>query len=363
MSSLHSPYTFRNGVTAPNRLALAPMTNGQSQPSGDLGEAELVWLARRVDGGFGILETCAAHVAQDGKAWAGQLGVDEDSRLPGLTRLAHRLRARGGLGIVQLFHGGLRASRKHSGVPTWSASEHREDGPTYEVPRAATAEDLTRVIEQFAAAAARCEHAGFQGVELHGAHGYLFSQFLSSTMNQRSDGWGGSLERRARLLRETMRAVRARVSSSFVVGVRLSLEDFGFARGLDLDESIEVARWVVEDGAEFVHASLWNVEANTKKRPEAHPLALLREALPSNIALFTAGSIWTLDEAKRAMDRGADIIALGRAAVMNPSWPDEAKDPSFEPRRPPMSPEELIARDVSPQFVEYLRRWQGFVSP
>ncbi len=362
MSSLHSPYTFRNGVTAPNRLALAPMTNGQSLPSGDLGEAELAWIGRRADGGFGILETCAAHVAQDGKAWAGELGVDDDARLPGLARLARRLRVRDGLGIVQLFHGGLRASRKHSGAQPWSASEHREDGPTYEIPRAASEEDLARVIEQFAAAAARCEQAGFQGVELHGAHGYLFSQFLSSTMNQRGDGWGGALERRARLLRETMRAVRARVSTSFVVGVRLSLEDFGFAKGLDLDESLEVARWMAEDGADFVHASLWNAEATTKKRPEAHPLLLLRQALPAPIAIFTAGSIWTIDEAKRAMDRGADIVALGRAAVMNPSWPDEARAPDFQPRRPPMSAEELIALDVSPLFVEYLRRWQGFVS-
>lgn len=361
-SSLHAPYSFRNGVTTPNRVALAPMTNGQSEPNGDLGEAELAWLARRVDGGFGILMTCAAHVAQDGKAWAGQLGIEDDARLHGLTRLAHRLRARGGLGMVQLFHGGLRANRKHSGAQPWSASEHREDGSNYEVPRAATAEDLARVIEQFAAAAARAERAGFQGVEMHGAHGYLLSQFLSTTMNQRSDGWGGPLENRARLIREVTRAVRARVSSSFVVGVRLSLEDYAFARGLDLDESIEVARWLAADGADFIHASLWDVEASTKKRPEAHPLQLLRAALPAEIAVITAGSIWTAEEARRAMDRGADIIALGRAAVLNPSWPDETRDPSFEPRRPPMSPEELVERAVSPQFVEYLRRWKGFVS-
>jgi 2,4-dienoyl-CoA reductase-like NADH-dependent reductase (Old Yellow Enzyme family) len=361
-SSLHAPYSFRNGVTAPNRLALAPMTNGQSELNGDLGEAELAWLARRVDGGFGIVMTCAAHVAQDGKAWAGELGIDDDARLPGLTRLAHRLRARGGLGMVQLFHGGLRASRKQSGAQPWSASEHHEDGPNYEVPRAATEEDLSRVIEQFAAAAARAEKAGFQGVEMHGAHGYLLSQFLSTTMNQRSDGWGGALENRARLIREVTRAVRARVATGFVVGVRLSLEDYGFARGLDLDESIEVARWLASDGADFIHASLWDVEASAKKRPEAHPLQLLREALPRETALLTAGSIWTIEEAQRAMDRGADIVALGRAAVLNPAWPDEARDGSFEPRRPPMSPEELVERAVSPQFVEYLRRWKGFVS-
>lgn len=362
MTALHTPYTFRNGVTMPNRLALAPMTNGQSEKNGDLGQNELTWLARRVDGGFGMIATCAAHIAQDGKAWAGELGIDEDSRLPGLTRLAERLAARGGLGIVQLFHGGLRANRKHSGSQPWSASAHREDNPNYEVPREATEEDLARVIEQFAAAAARAERAGFQGVEVHGAHGYLPSQFLSTLMNQRADRWGGSLPNRARLIREITRAIRARVSPRFVVGVRLSLEDYAFAKGLDLDESLQVARWLVEDGVEFLHASLWDAAAHTKKRPEAHPLELLRAELPADIAIIAAGGIWSVDEALRTMQRGADVISLGRAAVLNPAWPDEAKQPGYEPKRPPMAPEELVARDVSPIFVDYLRRWPGFVA-
>jgi 2,4-dienoyl-CoA reductase-like NADH-dependent reductase (Old Yellow Enzyme family) len=363
MTELHAPYTFRNGVAMPNRLALAPMTNGQSEPNGDLGEDELTWLARRVDGGFGMITTCAAHVAQDGKAWAGELGIDDDARLPGLTRLAERLHTRGGLGVVQLFHGGLRASRKHSGAQPWSASAHEESGANYETPRPATEEDLARVIEQFAAAAARAERAGFQGVEVHGAHGYLPSQFLSTLMNQRGDRWGGSLENRARLVREITRAIRARVSAKFVVGVRLSLEDYAFAKGLDLDESLEVARQLADDGADFLHASLWDVEPNTKKRPEAHPLELLRAALPAEVAIMVAGSIWTVEQAQRAMERGADLISLGRAAVLNPDWPDEAKaGTSYEPRRPPMAADELVARAVSPKFVEYLRRWPGFVA-
>ena len=361
-SALHAPYTFRNGVTMPNRVALAPMTNGQSQPDGSLGEDELVWLARRADGGFGMIATCAAHVAQDGKAWAGELGIDEDSRLPGLTRLAERLRVRGGLGVVQLFHGGLRASRKHSGAAPWSASAHQESGPSYETPRPATEEDLARVIEQFGEAAARAERAGFQGVEVHGAHGYLPSQFLSTVMNQRGDRWGGELANRARLMRELTRSVRAKVSPGFLVGVRLSLEDFAFAKGLDLDESLQVAQWIAEDGADFLHASLWDVHANTKKRPEAHPLELLRAALPAEVAILAAGTIWSVEDAERAMARGADVVSLGRAAVLNPDWPDEARKPGYQPRRPPMAPDELVGRAVSPKFVEYLRRWEGFVA-
>src|SRR5690242_9715214 len=280
------PYTFRSGAVVPNRIALAPMTNCQSQPDGTLGDDELAWLARRADGGFGLIETCAAYVAQDGKAWAGELGVDRDEDLPGLTRLAERLRRGGGAAIVQLFHGGVRASSAVSGQPVWSASAFDEETPGFEVPRAATSDDIVRVIDQFAAAAARCVRAGFDGVELHGAHGYLLCQFLSRTMNPRADGWGGDLAGRARLVREVTRAVRAWVGAHAIVGVRLSLEDRGNARGLDLDESLQVARWLADDGIDFIHASLWDSAAMTTKRPAEHPIPLLRAALPKDVAVI-----------------------------------------------------------------------------
>src|SRR5438067_2249614 len=119
---LFRPLTLRCGLVVPNRIWLAPMTNGQSLADGTLGEDEHAWLARRADGGFGLVETCAAHVAQDGKAWPGQLGVDRDADVPGLRRLAERLRRGGAAAIVQLFHGGVRASSSVSGEPVWSAS-------------------------------------------------------------------------------------------------------------------------------------------------------------------------------------------------------------------------------------------------
>jgi 2,4-dienoyl-CoA reductase-like NADH-dependent reductase (Old Yellow Enzyme family) len=359
---LYEPLTLRCGVTLPNRLALAPMTNQQSLPDGRLGEDELAWLARRADGGFGLIETCAAYVGLDGKAWEGELGVDRDEDLPGLARIAERVHAAGAIAMVQLFHGGVRATQKLSGEQVWSASTWHEDGADFETPRPATGDDIARVIAQFAAAAARAEQAGFDGIELHGAHGYLLCQFLSATMNPRTDGWGGDLAGRARLIREVMRACRAKVGKGFAVGARLSLEDWGHAKGLDLDESLQVMRWLAEDGADFIHASLWNAQRNTKKRPDAHPLQLARAALPSDVALVTAGSIWTRAEAEEARTRGADVIALGRAGILNPDWPRLAREPGWEPRRPPMARAELIATSVSPQFAQYLTRWKNFVA-
>ena len=359
---LYEPLTLRSGAVVPNRIALAPMTNGQSLADGRLGDDELTWLARCADGGFGLIETCAAYVALDGKAWDGELGVDADDDLPGLTRLAERLRRGGGLAIVQLFHGGVRATQRLSGEQVWSASSWQEDAPTFEVPRPATERDIAGVIERFAAAAARCQIAGFDGIELHGAHGYLLSQFLSATMNPRGDGWGGDPVGRARLIREVVRAVRARVGPRFTVGVRLSLEDWGSARGLDLDDSLQVARWLADDGVDFVHASLWNAAAMTRKRPDQHAIPLLRAALPRDVAVIAAGGLWTAADAIALRERGADIVALGRAAICNPDWPIAARTPGWEPVRPPLTRAQLAERSISPVFIGYLSRWKNFVA-
>ena len=355
---LYDPLTLRCGITLPNRIALAPLTNKQSDPDGLLGDDELAFLARRADGGFGTIETCATYVGLDGKAWEGELAIDRDACIPRLTRLAERIHAAGAIALVQLFHGGARADHVLTGEQPWSASAWTDANAS---PRAASDDDMHRAIDQFVAGAARAQAAGFDGVELHGAHGYLLSQFLSREMNTRSDDWGGTLANRARLLRAIAQKVRTRCGARFVVGVRLSLEDFGQARGLDLDESLEVARWLATDGVDFIHASLWDVARTTTKRPGVHALPLLREVLPRDVAIVTAGKIWTREEAEQVLARGADVVALGRSAIVNPDWP-RVVAAGGEPRRPPLTRAELADRAVSPRFAEYLTRWKGFVA-
>ena len=271
--ALFEPLTFPCGATAPNRVWLAALTNGQSNDDGTLGDDELRWLTRRAAGGFGVITTCAAYVARDGKAWVGELGVDDDRGIPRLRTLATAVHDHGALALAQIFHGGVRAAQAQSGEQPWSATTWTEEAPDFEVPRPATEADLARVIAQFAAAARRCVEAGLDGVEIHGAHGYLPSQFLSRTFNTRDDHWGGApIAQRARLMRTIVQAVRAATPSDFIVGVRLSPEDFGHARGLDLDENVEVARWLCDDGADYIHLSLWRAERNTTKRPDEHAL-------------------------------------------------------------------------------------------
>jgi len=357
---LLEPLVLRCGLRTRNRAWLAPMTNGQSHPDGSLGDDELRWIERRADGGFGVIETCAAHVSLDGQGWAGELGVYSDELLPGLGKLASAIASRGAAGIVQIFHGGLRSPSSLTGKQPWSASAY--EGPGVELARAASEADIARVLGDFEHAAVRAHKAGFSGVELHGAHGYLLGQFLSATLNTRTDPWGGSLENRARLAREATRAVRRSVPKSFAVGVRLSPEDRGNAVGLDLDESIQVARWLSDDGVDFIHLSLWDSAKNTKKRPEEHAVPLFRRALPREVAVVVAGGIWTRAEAEAILEKGASAIAVGLAGIANPDWAARVADPAWSPRRPPLTIAELRGLGLSEAFAGRMRNWKGFVA-
>ncbi|MCP3057828.1 NADH:flavin oxidoreductase [Myxococcus sp. K38C18041901] len=356
MAGLFDPLVLREGVVARNRVWLAPLTNKQSHADGTLSDAELHFLERRAEGGFGLVETCAAHVQQDGKAWSGELGVHDDAMLPGLRRLADRVHQGGALLSAQLFHGGLRADPAVSGMSRWSASAH---GGADEC-REGTEAEIEAVIASFASAARRCAQAGFDAVELHGAHGYLLSQFLSTTYNLRADRWGGSLENRSRLIRETLAAVR-RAAPSLVLAVRLSPEDFGQARGLDLDESLDVARMLADEGMDILHLSLWRAGLNTTKRPQEHATALFRRAVPARVKMVVAGAIWTKEDAEAQLARGADAVALGRSAIANHDWPERIQR-GAPIQQPPLSFDLLRTEGASPGFIDYLRGWKNFVA-
>lgn len=362
MTDLFSPLTLRSGATLPNRLALAPLTNLQSHDDGTLSPAEERWLLRRARGGFGVVSTCAAHVLAEGKTFDGQLGCFDDGQLPGLTALARGIRSHGALGVVQLMHGGARGPRRLTGVEPSSASVVDEGREGVEPPRALRGDELPAIVDAFVAAAVRAARAGFSGVEVHAAHGYLLTQFLSSRTNLRGDAWGGSGEGRMRLTREIARRTRAAVSPPFFVGVRISPEDHGLARGLDLDESLELATRLAYDGVDCVHVSLWDGRKPTQKRPSEHPVPLFRAALPREVALVAAGGVFTREDAEWLLSRGADVVALGRAAILDPDWPVHARAPGFVPRRGPLTHDEYLEVDVSPIFARYLERFDGMVA-
>src|SRR5262249_51061861 len=130
----------------------------------------------------------------------------------------------------------------------------------------------------------------------------------------------------------------------------------------DLDESLTVAKWLCDDGIDFLHLSLWRAEKNTTKRPDEHAVPLFRAVCPSDVRIMVAGNIWTRADAEAQLAKGADAVALGRSAIPTPAGPRPIAEPGWEPRRPPLTPAELAERGLSETFVGYMRRWKGFVA-
>ncbi len=340
-----------------NRLTLAPLTNKQSHPDGSLSDDEIRWLVARASGGMGLVMTAAAYVTPTGKAWIGQLGVHDDAMLPGLTRLADEIRAAGAASAVQLHHGGLRADPAASGeqrVAPWAdeASGARE----------MTTAEIHETVEAFVAAAVRVERAGLDGVQIHGAHGYLLCEFLSSR-NTREDGYGGSLDDRTRILREIVQGIRDATGPDFQVGLRLTPERMG----IELADAVETARWALSCGLlDALDMSLWDVRKEPEEESYAgtqlidHFTGMER----GDTRLSVAGKVLGSHDAQWCLDQGADAVTIGTGAILQWDVADRMlADAGFRSVDQPVTREHLATQLVGPAFVDYLAAgWKDFVA-
>jgi 2,4-dienoyl-CoA reductase-like NADH-dependent reductase (Old Yellow Enzyme family) len=356
MTDLFDPLRFTRGPAMKNRFMLAPLTNLQSGADGIMSEDEFRWLTFRATGGFGMVMTCAAHVQRIGQGFPGQLGVWSDAHLPGLTRLAAKIRAEGSLSSVQLHHAGIRSPKDLIGEAPVGPSEDAETGA-----RALSEGEVEQLIEDFVAAAVRAEHAGFDGVEIHGAHGYILCAFLSPETNRRADRWGGSLENRARIVFEIIKGVRARTRPDFQVGLRISPERFG----LQFADQLDVARWMLASGdLDYLDMSLWDVFKAPVEQDYAHkPLIDWFVGLPrGETRLGAAGKLMSASDVRRVLDHGADFALLGRAAILHHDFPMKVRaDPDFHTIAVPVTRAHLQAEGLGPAFVSYMNTWKGFV--
>ncbi|MCA8903018.1 MAG: NADH:flavin oxidoreductase [Hyphomonas sp.] len=356
MTLLFSPLPLARGPALKNRFMLAPLTNLQSHADGTLSDDELRWLTYRAEGGFGLTMTCAAHVQAKGQGFPGQLGVFGDEHLPGLTRLAAALNKAGTHSVVQLHHAGMRSPKELIGEAPHCPSANEEFGAW-----PMSLDEVKQSRDAFIAAARRAEKAGFHGAELHGAHGYLICQFLSSEVNQRTDEYGGSFENRARFLYECIDGVRAECGKDFSLGVRLSPERFG----MDIGEILGLASALLNDPRiDYLDMSLW--DAFKEPQDEAHKGKSLVEwfgALPRGTChLGAAGKITTGQACRDAMDAGLDFVIIGRGAILHHDFPEQVQaDPDFIPHPLPVPEAHLRAERLGEAFVSYMKTWKGFV--
>jgi len=358
MTDLSAPLHLTRGPAWANRIALAPLTNWQSHADGTLGEDEYRWLTMRAHGGFGMTMTCAAHVQANGQGFPGQLGAWSDAHLPGLERLAAGIRGGGGVSCLQLYHGGRRADPKLTGQPAVAPWDDAETGA-----RALTTSEVRQLVQDFVAAARRAERAGFHGVELHGAHGYLLAQFLDAEHNRRDDRYGGNFEDRCRILFELIDAIRAATGPQFQLGLRLSPERFDIRIG----EALALAQRVMAEGRlDYLDMSLWDCFKPPQDPAYAgQPLIAHFAALPrGNTRLGVAGKIMDAATARRCLEAGVDFVLIGRGAMLHHDFARRAlADPGFRSVERPVSRAYLEAQGLGPAFVHYVAStWPRFVA-
>jgi 2,4-dienoyl-CoA reductase-like NADH-dependent reductase (Old Yellow Enzyme family) len=351
MAQLTDPLQLRSGATLKNRFVLSPLTNLQSHSDGVLSDDEFRWLTMRAQGGFALTMTCAASVQESGVGFPGQLGFHDERHLPGLTRLADAIKSQNSHAVAQLHHGGLR-SLKNPKAP--SADEKLK-------AEAMTLDEVRESRDHFISAAQRAERAGFDGVELHGAHGYLICSFLSPELNRRDDAYGGSPENRARFLFECIDGVRAATKPGFSLGVRLSPERWG----IQLPEIRDVAQWLMRDARiDYIDMSLWDIRKEPNDEAyQGRTLASYFTDLDRNgTRLGAAGKIMSAEDARDVIAMGFDFPVLGRAAILHHDFPKRAAaDANFAAIATPVSEAYLREEGLGPAFVNYMRTWKGFV--
>jgi 2,4-dienoyl-CoA reductase-like NADH-dependent reductase (Old Yellow Enzyme family) len=356
LTKLFEPLTLKHGPAMKNRFMLAPLTNCQSHPDGTLSDDEFHWLTMRAQGGFGLTMTCASYVQARGQGFPGQLGIFGDQHLEGLSRLAAAIKKNGSLSAVQLHHAGNRSPKELVGEAV-CPSDDPETGA-----RGLSLAEVEQLRDDFIAAAKRAERAGFDGVELHGAHGYILLEFLSAKLNRREDRYGGSLENRARIILEIIDGVRAACRADFQLGLRLSPERFG----VKLPEIRDVAAEVLRQGKiDYLDMSLWDytIEPADEAFKGRSLMSVFAELPRGEVRLGVAGKIRDAKDVEAVIDAGCDYALIGRAAILRHDFPERVRDePGYVSPALPVSADHLIREGVSPRFIEYLRSFPGFVS-
>ena len=337
MSTLFEPVTLR-GLAVRNRIWLAPMCQySVERRDGVPTDWHLVNLGSRAQGGFGLLLTEATAVTADGRISPQDTGLWNDAQRDAWARIVDFVHGQGAVIGVQLAHAGRKAStyrgfagEPEGSVPTdeggWETVSSSADAfPGYEAPRAMSLDDVAAVVAAFGEAARRAVQAGFDTVEVHGAHGYLVHQFLSPLTNHRTDGYGGDFEGRTRLLVEVVDAIRAVVPEQMPVLVRLSATDWTEG-GWDAEQTVAVAAVLKEHGVDLIDVSSGGaVLAEIPVGPGYQvPFArAVREG--SGLPSGAVGMITSPQQAERVLQSGdADVVLLARAALREPAWPQRA---------------------------------------
>ncbi|CVI24544.1 NADH oxidase [Agrobacterium fabacearum CFBP 5771] len=328
-SRLFQPFNFSNGLTLRNHVIMAPMTTWSANDDGTVSDEEISYYRNRTQG-VGLVLTGCTHVAANGIGFTGEFASYDDRFTPSLRRLADAAKSGGAPAVLQIFHAGNKAeaSLVPNGEVVSASSVPVAAGPFNPggiIPRPLRHDEILDVIADFGAATRRAIDAGFDGIELHGAHGFLLQNFFSPLYNKRDDEWGGSPENRMRfplaVVREVHRVIREFTDRPFLLGYRISPEE-SEKGGLRVGDAYRLIDRLIETGVDYVHASLSNVlEAKPVDDAGEHTIAeLIATHIAGRVPMIAAGQIRTPEQGARGLDLGLSLVAIGQGLVINPNW-------------------------------------------
>jgi 2,4-dienoyl-CoA reductase-like NADH-dependent reductase (Old Yellow Enzyme family) len=338
-SNLFESFDFKN-ISIKNRLIRSATWEGLATDRGTVTKPLIQKMLDLIDGGVGLIITGHAYVSPEGKASFRQLGVYSDHLIPGLTDLVEQCHQAGGKVILQIAHGGVQSKELQEGYEAFGPSDFSLD--TDQVIRAMTIDNIDHVIQAFAAAATRAQKAGFDGIQLHAAHGYLLSQFLSPFYNHRQDKYGGTLENRMRIIEEIILSIQTNTSSEFPIFIKINSEDF-LDNGFTTDEMIAVVKKMEKLGIVAVELSGGTGHSKTKFSPVRRTRiksesdegffinAARRLKSVSEIPVILVGGIKTQVLAEKLINNGvADCISFCRPLICEPDlvnlWKEGRQD-------------------------------------
>ncbi|SCW66008.1 2,4-dienoyl-CoA reductase [Paenibacillus tianmuensis] len=324
--------TFQLGsLRLPNRSVLSPMTRTSAEPSGLANERMARYYARFAKGGFGLIITEGLYPdAISSQSYKNQPGLANEAQAESWIPVIRAVQGAGGKIVAQLMHAG--ALVQHDGFtpiapsavkPLGTMLEDHGGSGEFAVPRAMSIEEIRSVIESFAQAAFRAKKVGFDGVEVHAANGYLLDQFITDYTNLRTDEYGGSTERRVRIIVEVLRAIRAAVGPDFMVGVRISqgkVNDFHHKwAGGEMDARI-IFEHLATAAPDYIHKAF--APAFAEGGPTLAKLAKQYSGLP----VIANGKLGQPDKAESLLENDhADLVAIGTSALVNPDWVNKVR--------------------------------------
>ncbi|MHA1395552.1 MAG: oxidoreductase [Promethearchaeota archaeon] len=331
---LLEPFQLKN-ITLRNRIVMPPMDTDLSK-KGFVSKKTLKYYEQRAKGGIGLIYIEGTYFDEYGKGTGNMLSIREDDKIEGLSKLASIIKKHGAATIIQLYHAGSQATSFFTGQQPVSPSGVRCEliySISKEVPRALTIEEIKTIIKRYGEAAVRAEKAGFDGVEIHAAHGYLPGQFLSPYTNKRTDEYGGSLENRMRFLLEVFDEVKSKVSENFIISLRMNGSDY-IEGGFEIEEATIVAKKMEEKGIDIISVSAGTYDSKIylipyMSRPKGvfiHLAAEIKKAV-SKVPVIGVGRINDPIFAEKLLQDGkADLIAFGRQSIADPEFVNKIKN-------------------------------------